>query len=558
MSFISFLGVHAIFRRSVKCTYERRKSEFFCKCFSSKIEEDLINIIYPDIKGEAQPLPGKFRPSKQKKRQGIFEPKNDEKAIIECKTSSLNHYKNQTYKKFDAIPLASKGWHNKQSRGDYFKINIIHDESQKNHVFWKDEHLTFADLKLDLALVAALEKLGYTKPTKIQADGIPIVLRSLNTVLAGETGCGKTLAYLIPIIQQILLWKQVSSERRFNTPLALIMTPSRELAEQIGMIAKQLGNELQFDSYTLIGGHTKKIMLNPDFYPIDLLIGSVGVISKLTTTGILNMSCVRHIVLDEADSLLDDSFNEKVTYYLKKFPLGFKRLPATRETEKLPELCQLTLASATMPTSIATVLGDIINVDSLEKVQTPRLHHVLTHVPQLFLRLGQSQKPGKLLEIVKKNVNKNAPTIIFSNRSGTCDWVSLFLNENDVRCVNLNGDMASVIRLGKFKQFQEGDIDVISCSDIGSRGLDTTRAKHVINYDFPNFMADYIHRCGRTGRIGSGDNCLITNFVSGYLEVELVKKIEASVRTMTQLPNVNANITKIIHHKILNKYENFL
>lgn len=527
---------------------------------ATKNDEELLSILYPDTKGEPQPLPPKRKKEKYPRKSKVHSSRPEEvtkyrnvkDAVIQCKRPEFNHYKNYHYSKFDTIPLASKGWHHNKSKGDYFKVNVYREKSKRDSVFWHDEHPTFNGLGLDPDIVTALENLGYTQPTYIQADGIPKIFQHLNTLLAGETGCGKTLAYLVPVIQEVLAWRLLAPERKYNSPLALVLTPSRELAQQISDVARQFEEKLLFDSGLILGGHTKRMMTNPTFSSVDLLIATIGAMSKLTTTGIYNVSYVRHLVLDEADTLLDDSFNEKLVYYLRHFPLGYKK---PKGIHGFPDLCKLTLVSATMPTSLPAILGNIVQVDSIEKIETKRLHQVMPHVPQLFLRLGQSQKPPQLLQLCKNNAKRKIPTIIFSNRAATCDWVSLFLNENGVKAINLNGDMPVDIRKGKFEEFQNGEVDFLSCTDSASRGLDTIRVKHVINYDFPVYMSDYIHRCGRTGRVGSDDDCFITNFVSGSREVDLVQNIEMSVRKVTLLPNVNANITKIINYKILNRLE---
>ncbi|XP_054261184.1 probable ATP-dependent RNA helicase DDX28 isoform X2 [Macrosteles quadrilineatus] len=541
------------------CSIPIKLSEKLCTTARAE-EQDVIDNIFPDVKGTAQPIPKNYFKKSKNLRSGKFEndPKNNspgelannsKHAIIECKHKRLNHYINQKYDKLAAIPLASKGWFNKEARGDYFKINIL-PEDKRNDVFWFDGIDSFGCLGLDKNIVETLEKLGFSKPTYIQAFGIPEVLNNQNTLLAGETGCGKTLAYLIPLVQEIMRWRTFTPNRKLNCPLAIVLVPGKELTFQIADVADRLAKELLFDIEVAVGGHTKRMISHPNFRPVDLFVCSIGAARKLTAAGIFNMSYVRHVVLDEADTCLDDSFNESLVNYLKYFPISFGKHPGD-EVNRLPQFSKLTLASATMPTSIAPILGKIIQPESLVTVESPRLHQVLVHVPQIFHRLGQSQKPPKLLELAKKNAKQGRPTIIFSNRSKVSDWVSMFLNENGISCVNLNGDMPVDIRAGRFDQFQRGFVDFLSCTDMVSRGLDTIRAKHVLNYDFPVYMADYIHRCGRVGRVGHIDNCMITNFVASDSEIELVRKIETAVRTMKVLPNVNANITRVIHHKIM-------
>ncbi|KAL1139669.1 hypothetical protein AAG570_006647, partial [Ranatra chinensis] len=446
--------------------------------------------------------------------------------VILSKRPELNHYRNQTYDKLSPIPLITKGWHHYKSKGDYFQIRICNEEQFIENLFWNDEKSSFSDLSLSENLVQALKKIDIIRPTKVQLDSIPTLLSGSNCLMTAETGCGKTLAYLIPAVEQCLRWLEMPNlcGRPPNTPLVLILTPSRELARQIGDVAISLSHHLPFSCYTLVGGRTKKKMLDPDYRSVDLMVASIGAVSKLTTMGIYDMSKVRHLILDEADTLLDDSFSELLVRYLKKFKIRYKPHPK----EELSNSTQLTLVGATLPRSIYKTLQEFVETDSLVPITSGRLHKVIPHILQTFYRLGTTQKPPKLLYLVKEAVSRRQPVLIFSNKSKTSDWISLMLNENNIETVQLNGDMPHIVREGKFLQFQNGRLDVLSCTDIASRGLDTIRAKCVINYDFPMYIADYIHRCGRTGRIGGDHNSQIHNFVSGSREVNLVQKIEVS------------------------------
>lgn len=232
---------------------------------------------------------------------------------------------------------------------------------------------------------------------------------------------------------------------------------------------------------------------------------------------------------------------------------------------------QLILASATMPSNRAAMLETIIDPSTLHEVVSPQLHKILPHVEQNFMRMTKTERPVQLLRLVKQAIERHQPCIVFANKSATSDYISMFLNENNVECVNLNGDMHAMIRIGQFEKFQSGAVSVLSTTDITSRGLDTTRvnldvahvhfyifdfsfvwqARHIVNFDFPLHMADYIHRIGRTGRMGSDEKCWVTNFVSSLREIELVQRIEHSVRTVDALPHVNANITNIIKNRII-------
>lgn len=343
---------------------------------------------------------------------------------------------------------------------------------------------------------------------------------------------------MIPIIDRLIEEKsrEAQSERQFNTPLAVILTPGRELAVQIGKVAEDLGEGFDISVKVITGGNTKQKMMNPSFDDVDILVGSIGAVSKLTSTGIYRMRDVKFVVLDEADTLLDDGFNEKLSYFLQRFPFHLNT--------------QLVLASATMPTNCDDIFREIIDTNILQRVVSDDLHKILPYVTQKFLRMSKADRPEHLLRIVKNETQKKRPIIIFSNKSATCDYVSLFLEDNGVECPNLNGDMLMKIREGRFEKFQNGEVNVLSTTDCIGRGLNTVRARHIINFDFPLHVSDYIHRCGRIGRLGSNTNCIISNFISSMREIDLVRKIEMSARTNTELEDVNANIRKIITDKI--------
>lgn len=204
-----------------------------------------------------------------------------------------------------------------------------------------------------------------------------------------------------------------------------------------------------------------------------------------------------------------------------------------------------------MPTNTREILHKVIDVDTIREVVSPHLHHLMPHVTQKFLRLSKADRPATLLSLVKQDLAKRRPLILFSNKSATSDYVSIFLNNSGVNCLNLNGDMLMKIRLGRFEQFQNGHCDVLSTTDVGSRGLDTTRARHVVNFDFPLHVSDYIHRCGRIGRVGSVDKALVTNLISSRREIDVVQRIEHAARTGGLLPDVNANIRNIINKRII-------
>lgn len=472
--------------------------------------------------------------------------------IISCKRKEYNHYAGQTYSKFQEVSLASKGWSHKKSVGDYFTINSY----GKNPAFThhdKDTLPEFDSLALSKDLLTQISKLGFQVPTNIQALAIPHVLEGKNTLITAETGNGKTLAFVAPMLQQIAQYKNVyGNNLPFNSPLGIIIVPGRELAEQIHAVASSLGNELGINVELVKGGRTKSLMLRPNMSQVHLLVSTIGALSKLASSGVYNTSLVRYIAIDEADSLLDDSFSERLLHFMARFPMQGAETEGSTTPIAMSGV-QLTLVSATMPRSLDKILGPVVNLESVERISTPHLHRIMPHIPQRFYRVNNRIKAEKLLELVNDDKTKGIPVIIFSNYNKTSDWLSLFLNENNIPCVNLNGDMPAVVREGRFERFQSGKVIALSCTDLASRGLDTISVGHIINFEFPKFISDYIHRCGRTGRVGSSKTGLITNLVHRPEEIEVVQKIEYAARKAEEFHNVNANIKRALVGQINNQ-----
>lgn len=423
---------------------------------------------------------------------------NNRQLIISCKRKRFNFYTDTTYKKFDEEILASQGWAHNKSKGDHF---IIHPNPNESY----EETIPFNEIStIHPSLIKALSEQGIQHATSFQQDAVLTLMDNRHTLLAAETGCGKTISYLIPIIQKLMDNKQT----KLNTPRALILIPTRELAQQVGEMAKSLAEPVGLKVKTIVGGRTKRIMLNPEFDEIDLLVATPGVVGKLSTVGIYRLGEVQHTVLDEADSLTDDSFIERMSTLLY------------RVTQS-----QIILVSATIPKSLPDCLKPIES--GLVHVISPRVHKPLMNITQKFMRITRSARPAELLTIAKESTQ---PLMIFTNKNKSCDWIAMFLRENGLSCANINGEMASWFRIEQWRDFSSGRANILSATDIASRGLNTTKVRHVINYDFPAYMADYIHRIGRTGRFGSPEACKVTNFVSAN-DVKLVQQIEVTIMT---------------------------
>lgn len=448
--------------------------------------------------------------------------------IILSKKKLYDFYTDDTHNKKKLI-LASHGWKNRKSKNDHFFIYPYHNDKTKIN---KIDFEAFEELNINNSVCNNLENLDIYKPLEIQKLGIPKILQGYNVLLAAETGCGKTLTYLLPLVTKILMWKQ-NVQSNINAPFGLIITPSRELTVQIALELIKISKNLDIKIKIITGGRTKKIILNPPVGQVDVLVCSFGVISKLTTFGVYSLKSIKFVVLDEADSLFHHSFEEKLRVFMKRIFVGYCHTTKDEFTDS----AQLILTSATIPSRMKNVLSGIVNPDSIKHVTTEKLHKIL--VPQKFIRLIPSEKPVELLKYIKPKVLNNQRVIVFCNQNSTSFWLSSFLKDCGIKVTNLNGDMPLSVRQGKYGEFISGKTMVLSMTNGGSRGLNTMMVNHILNYDFPLDTASYIHRCGRTGRIGTIGDCRVTNFISKIGEVVVVQKIEMAVRKMKPIPLFN-------------------
>ena len=318
----------------------------------------------------------------------------------------------------------------------------------------------------------------------------------------------------------------------------MIATPGKELANQIMSVTENLIFNLDIKAKLHITKHQPRGDKPMEAKNVDLLIGSFGCLRNIFEEKIYDRRTVRHVIFDEADSLLDDTFNEESVPFLQKF-------------SAVKGGAQMTLVGATFPTSLNRILSEVVNADDLLKITTPNLHRNLSHIHQKFIRVAEIGKEKLLLDLIAEDISKKRQTIIFSNKSSTAIFVHKFLKRNGIESASFHAEVRSHQRQSELERFLRGEVQVISCSDLASRGIDTFNASHVINYDFPFNISDYIHRVGRVGRVSSpiqGGN-KVTNFVRRGVQARLVQQIEESVRTNTEIPNVNSNIIRILQHR---------
>uniref|UniRef100_M3Y6A9 ATP-dependent RNA helicase n=1 Tax=Mustela putorius furo TaxID=9669 RepID=M3Y6A9_MUSPF len=378
---------------------------------------------------------------------------------------------------------------------------------------------SFAALGLEPRVLHALQEAApeVVRPTTVQSRTIPPLLRGRHILCAAETGSGKTLGYLLPLLQR-LLGRPTLDSHSIPAPRGLVLVPSRELAEQVRAVAQPLGVSLGLHVRELEGGRgMSRIRLQLSKQPsVDVLVATPGALWKALKGQLITLRQLSYLVLDEADTLLDESFLELVDYILDKSHIA-------EDSADLKDPFN--------PKGVGQLLSKVASPDSLTTITSSKLHCIMPHVRQTFMRLKGAEKVTELVQILKQHdkayrSSRSGTVLVFCNSSSTVNWLGYILDDHKIQHLRLQGQMPASMRAGIFQCFQEGSQDILLCTDIASRGLDSTHVELVVNYDFPLTLQDYIHRAGRVGRVGSEVPGTVISFVTHPWDVNLVQKIE--------------------------------
>lgn len=463
--------------------------------------------------------------------------------LIKSKNPQLNQSAGFTLGKFEETRLCSKGWKHKKSFGDYFTINSTQTAppfiyEYENSDLEPGESTTFNKFHVHQGLVDILRRENIINPTSVQRKVIPKLLRGHNILCAAETGSGKTLAYLLPIIHDLLAKKETDNDARTH---AVVLVPSRELAEQVAAVTRMLGQELSVIVKVLGGGRgVGNIKAAFTRGQPDILVTTPGALLKATWRNYVDLSQLRFMVVDEADTMFDPSFSNM----LEKILLNINVASTLSETSGLHPKAQLVLVGATFPEGVGEIISKVADLGSIITIKSQRLHHLMPHVKQTFMKVRGSDKLMELNHALKRVEQDRAGVLVFCNSSSTVNWLGFALDDLGVRHMRLQGAMPAAMREGIFRNFQQGLVDVLVSTDIASRGLDTQRVKLIVNYDFPVSHTDYIHRAGRVGRAGGQAGGEVLSFVTHKWDVELVQKMETAARRRTSLPGMESEIQR--------------
>lgn len=489
----------------------------------------------------------KVREAQQKARKQRL---NLKTLVIASKRKEYQFYKGQKFDVFDPDQLASHGWKHRKCGYDYFTL-ACHKSNPAIANDSQSEVMTFEHFDLDKRILQFLHDEGFSKPTNIQSTVIPQMLTGKHIICAAETGSGKTYAYLLPIVQNILQQKEAGllTEDSKNSPHSIIVVPSIELANQIMDVCEKMAQTVPLKPFLTDRARNFRVLLREDGgQTMDVLISTPGVLLRLFNSNYIKTSRISCLVLDEADTLLDDSFSGLTRSILRRLQVG--KSSALGDTI-LNEGVQVALVSATFPQGLEKSVGSVLPIDIFEQLTTKSLHQLMPHVPQKFIKMKSADRLATIISILKKK--KGRTYMIFCNKQNACYWLSKNLEEMGLTNVCVTGFLDEKERYKQFRSFLDGEIDILVCTDLASRGIDTSSVDHVINYDFPNHMSDYIHRAGRVGRVGSKHEGQVTSFIIHPWDVDLVWKIEIAARRQTELSSVNANIKQRMKKRAVKK-----
>jgi len=346
--------------------------------------------------------------------------------------------------------------------------------------------MTFKDLEIIDPILKAVKAKGYTQPTPIQEQSIPILLQGKDLLGCAQTGTGKTAAFAIPILQHLYnKIDQRNGRRKIN---ALILTPTRELAIQIADSFTDYGKYTGLRNTVIFGGVKQNAQVSTLRNGVDILVATPGRLLDLISQGFISLRDIEYFVLDEADHMLDMGF----IHDIKKI------------IEKLPTERQSLFFSATMPVEIMQLSKKILG--NPYKVTVTPDQATAEKVDQLAYYVEKIDKPKLLVHLLKATSYNS--TLVFSRTKHGADKIVKVLNKAGINSEAIHGNKSQVQRQNALGKFKDGKIQALVATDIAARGIDVSGLSLVVNYDLPNISETYVHRIGRTGRANASGNAI--------------------------------------------------
>jgi len=374
--------------------------------------------------------------------------------------------------------------------------------------------MKFEELELIPSILKALRDENYTEPTSIQARAIPLVLNREDVLGSAQTGTGKTAAFAIPIIQH--LTNDLLNSNSKSKISALVVTPTRELAIQIGESFTTYGKYTRVSNCVIFGGVKQGSQTAALKQGVDVLVATPGRLLDLMDQGYISLRDVKYFVLDEADRMLDMGFIHDIKKIIAQLP---------RERQSL-------FFSATMPKNIVDLSHQILS--NPKKVAVDPVSSTAETIQQYLYMTNKDKKRDLLLHILKNPELEQV--LLFSRTKHGADRIVKNLRKANIDCAAIHGDKAQNQRQKALAEFKSGKIRVLVATDIAARGIDIDKLRYVINYDIPNESETYVHRIGRCGR-ASEEGIAIS--ICEPEENAYIREIEKLIRKKIQIVDDN-------------------
>lgn len=343
--------------------------------------------------------------------------------------------------------------------------------------------MSFNNLQLIEPVLKALSHEGYSNPTPIQEKSIPVILQTNDLIACAQTGTGKTAAFTIPLLQLMHLHQQQSPGTR-SLITTLILTPTRELAIQIGESIDAYGRFLNLKHQVIFGGVPQFNQVKAIARGVDILVATPGRLLDLIQQGHVSLSRVKHFVLDEADRMLDSGFIHDI-----------KRI-----ITRLPEQKQTLLFSATMPEEIKKLASVLMK--NPVKVEVTPVSSTVEKIRQVVYHVDKQNKQALLMDLLQDSSIETV--LVFTQMKHSADKLARNLDRSGIRTQAIHGNKSQKQRQEALQNFKNRKTRVLVATDIAARGIDIDELTHVVNFELPNVPETYVHRIGRTGRAGAG------------------------------------------------------
>ncbi|OAQ24189.1 P-loop containing nucleoside triphosphate hydrolase protein [Linnemannia elongata AG-77] len=409
--------------------------------------------------------------------------------------------------------------------------------------------------KIGPQILSVIEKVGYKEPSPIQRQAIPIGLQNRDIIGIAETGSGKTASFLIPMLQFISELPKLNEQNMGDGPYALILAPTRELAQQIEQETLKFAVPLNFHCVSIVGGHSMEEQAFNMRNGAEIVIATPGRLKDCLDRRMLVLNQCTYVVMDEADRMIDMGFEADVNFILDALPLSNLK-PDTDDAEDASKMTmsidndthkkyrQTTMFSATMPAAVERLAKRYLRRPAVVTIGTAG-QAVETVEQRVEMITDENKKKNRMMELLKGSFAP--PMIVFVNQKKGCDTLAKMINNAGLRAVTLHGGKSQEQRELSLSQLKNGKADVLVATDVAGRGIDVQNVSLVINFDMAKNIEDYTHRIGRTGRAGRSG--VAVTFLSSYdtdvyydLKQMLTKSTLATVPA--ELRNHEAAMTK--------------